>query len=209
MRVTVSMPCFGRPKRTIRAIESLFSQNINGWEALVVGDGCPVIADFINSGTFEAAAEGALKNGNRFEMTNLDKNYGGCGYYITNMNIHRAVGAYFVFLDNDDVILPNHLDNYLSGIEGTNYDFVYYDSYVEPYGGARISNLSNGHIGHSELIIRTDYLRLMPAHTNVYGHDWSLVENMIVAGAKSQKAVNKPQTYIVKSVPVKKEEGFD
>ena len=52
MRLTISMPCFGRPQRTIRAIESICNQTINGWEALVVGDGCSVMQDYIFSNYF-------------------------------------------------------------------------------------------------------------------------------------------------------------
>jgi hypothetical protein len=40
----------------------------------------------------------------------------------------------------------------------------------------------------------------MPKQLNHYGHDWTLIENMIRNGAKHQKAENKPLTYIVKGV---------
>ena len=57
MRLTLSMASYGRPQRTIRAINSIANQNINGWEALVIGDGCPVMQDFIDSDYFEDLIE--------------------------------------------------------------------------------------------------------------------------------------------------------
>ena len=53
MRLSVSMPCYGRPQRTIRAINCIANQSINGWEAFVIGDGCPVMQDFIDSDYFK------------------------------------------------------------------------------------------------------------------------------------------------------------
>lgn len=201
MRITISMPCFGRPQRTIRAIESICNQSTNGWEALVVGDGCPVMQDYIFSNYFSDLTRDANKRGNILNISNLAKNYGGHGYYITNLNIQRAKGKYFTFMANDDVILPNHFENYLSGIEGTEYDFVYFDSFIEPYGGLRNAELRYGGIGHSEILVNTEFLRKMPPHTAEYGHDWVLIENMINSSTNGFiKCTGKPATYVVKGL---------
>jgi hypothetical protein len=199
MRLTVSMPCYGRPQRTIRAIENVADQNINGWEALIVGDGCPKFQDLWLSGAFMDVIEHCKQNGNKIFVLPNSVNKGGWGYDIINRNIQRAVGKYFMFMSNDDIIKPNHFENYLSGIENTDYDFVYYDSYVEAYGDKRNAQLRSGSIGHSELIVRTEFLKQMPPHTPNYGHDWELIENMIKAGAKYTKIHSEP-TYIVKGV---------
>jgi hypothetical protein len=199
MRVTISMACFQRPKRTIRAIESIVNQNINGWEALVVGDGCPFMADYITSNYFSDLVRHANSKGNSLQISNLSENKGGYGYHIINMNIDRAKGKYFTFMADDDVILENHLENYLSGIENTELDFAYYDSFIEPHGLVRIAELESGKIGHSELIIKTDFIRKMPKHTKEYGHDWSLIENMIKNSSNSKKIESMP-TYIVKGI---------
>ena len=139
MRVSISLPCYGRPKRTIRSIENICNQTINGWEALVVGDGCPIMQDYLDSNYFSDLIYESKKMGNILDISNLTENKGGHGYYITNMNIERAKGKYLTFFANDDEILPNHLESYLSGIENTNYDFVYFDSFIEPYNGNRIA----------------------------------------------------------------------
>lgn len=209
MKLTLSMPCYGRPKRTIRAIESIVSQTMNGWEALVVGDGCSVMRDYIFSNYFSDLVRTAKANGNDLLISNNFENKGGCGYHIINQNIERAKGKYFMFMSNDDVIKSNHFENYYSAINNTDYDFVFFNSWVEPYNTPRTAALSFGNIGHSELVIKTDFLRKMPQHSPEYGHDWELVNNMLSAGAKHYYAGYNERTYIIKSVPNKEELNID
>ena len=208
MRLTLSMPCYGRPQRTIRAIECIANQNINDWEALVIGDGCSVMKDYLYSGYFNDIRIECAKRGNDFIIDNNPVNQGGHGFAITNNNIKIAQGKYFVFFANDDIILPNHFENYLSQIEGTDLDFVYFNSIVKPINSLRVSQLQYGTIGHSELIVRTEFLRQMPTHNEHYGHDWQLIENMTKLG-KHKKADNCPPTYYVMSLSDNREQGID
>jgi glycosyltransferase involved in cell wall biosynthesis len=208
MRLTVSMPCFGRPERTIRAINSIANQSINGWEALVIGDGCPVMQDFIDSDYFQDIIKMCSFYGNDLIIENNPINKGGHGFAITNNNIQIASGKYFTFFANDDIILPNHFENYLSQIEGTDLDFVYFNSIVAPINSLRSSSLQYGTIGHSELIVRTEFLKQMPIHNEHYGHDWELIKAMSEIG-KYKKAENCPPTYYVMSLSDKREQGID
>ena len=208
MRLSVSMPCYGRPQRTIRAINCIANQTINGWEALIIGDGCPVMQDFIDSDYFKDLIEMCSYNGNDLIIDNNPVNQGGHGFAITNNNIKIAQGKYFTFFANDDIILPNHFENYLSQIENTDLDFVYFNSEVKPTNSTRISRLEYGMIGHSELIIRTEFLRQMTTHNQHYGHDWALIQSMMQNG-KHKKAENCPATYHVMSLSDRREQGID
>jgi glycosyltransferase involved in cell wall biosynthesis len=208
MRLSLSMPCYGRPQRTIRAINCIANQNINGWEAFVIGDGCPVMQDFIDSDYFKDIIEMCSYNGNDLIINNNPVNQGGHGFAITNKNIEEAEGKYFVFFANDDIILPNHFENYLSQIEGTDLDFVYFNSQVKPTNSLRVSRLEYGMIGHSELIVRTKFLQQMPTHNEHYGHDWALIQSMMQHG-KHKKAENCPATYHVMSLSDNREQGID
>lgn len=208
MRLTVSMPCFGRPQRTIRAINCIANQNINGWEAYIVGDGCPVMRDFIESEYFAGLIDQCSYNGNNLMICNNPVNKGGHGFAITNNNIQLAQGKYFTFFANDDIILSNHFENYLSQIEGTDLDFVYFNSEVKPTNSLRVSRLEYGMIGHSELIVRTEFLRQMPTHNEHYGHDWALIQSMMQNG-RHKKAENCPATYHVMSLSDRREQGID
>ena len=208
MRLTLSMASYGRPQRTIRAINSIASQNINDWEALVIGDGCPVMQDYLDSGYFNDIRIECTNRGNDLYIDNNPINQGGNGFAIINNNIKIAQGKYFVFFANDDIILPNHFENYLSQIENTDLDFVYFDSFVAPRNAIRNAQLQYGMIGHSELIVKTDFLRQMPTHNEHYGHDWALIQSMIQNG-KHKKAVNCPPTYQVMSLSDNREQGID
>jgi len=207
-RLTVSMPCFGRRKGTIRAIECIANQTANDWEALVTGDGCPIMQDFVDSNYFADIVKDCNAKGNQLIIKNNKENRGGHGYFIINENIQFARGKYFTFFANDDILLPNHFDNYLSAIENTNYDFMYFDSYVAPRRANRVTQLQYGMIGHSELIVNSSFLREMPKHNQEYGHDWSLIETMAKFG-KHAKAINHPPTYHVMSLSDNREQGID
>lgn len=206
-RLTLSMPCFARRKGTIRAVECIANQTINNWEALVIGDGCPIMQDFIDSNYFADIQKDCQAKGNDLYIANNPAPKGGHGYAITNNNIKIAQGKYFVFFANDDVILPNHFESYLSEIEGTDLDFVYFNSLVVPNNQIRNAQLQYGHIGHSELIVRTEFLRQMPKHNEHYGHDWTLIEQMAIAG-KHLKSENS-STYHVMSLSDNREQGID
>jgi hypothetical protein len=208
MRLTLSMASYLRPQRTMRSIECITNQSINGWEALIVGDGCPFIGEILPTDALDPYYAKAEEGGNTLIVENLPNNLGGFGCHIINQNIERAKGEYFIFYANDDIILPNHFENYLSAIEGTDYDFVYFNSNIMGEF-TRNSSLNYGQIGHSELIIRTDFLKKMPKHMDGYGHDWDLIQNMISAGAKYRKADEKPPTYIVKSLANNREQNID
>lgn len=200
LKLTISMPSYLRPQRTIRAIECIAKQEMNGWQALIGGDGCPELENFILSGYFDDMVQDCGKRGNILSICNYEKNMGGCGFAVTNANIRQARGEYFIFFANDDVILPNHFSNYYGGISGTDLDFAYFNSRIEHTGEIRNSALEFGRIGHSELIIKTSFLKQMPPHDSAYGHDWRLIQNMLKAGAKHKKIDSAP-TYIVKSLP--------
>jgi hypothetical protein len=164
--------------------------------------------DYLNSGYFNDIIIECANNGNNLIIENNPVNQGGNGFAIINNNIKIAQGKYFVFFANDDILLPNHFENYLSQIENTDLDFVYFNSEVKPNNSIRNSRLEYGMIGHSELIVRTEFLRQMPTHNEHYGHDWALIQSMMLNG-KHKKAENCPATYHVMSLSDNREQGID
>ncbi len=215
-KVTVSLPCYKRPERTLRAIECIRKQTVRkNIELLITIDGDidllkRVFSLYYNdpSPTIEDYISDKYLDGFKIQIDCVEHG-GNWGTAIRNKHIREASGKHFIFMGSDDTTEPNHVENYLSQIEGTDLDFVAFDSYVEPNNAPRNTQFQEGMIGHSELIIRTDFLRTMPPHEPVYGHDWTLVKNMMAATGKYKKAVGAPQTYIVKSIPGKPEQGID
>jgi glycosyltransferase involved in cell wall biosynthesis len=198
-RITVSMPCWGRPERTKRSIEAILAQDTQGWEAIVIGDKCPHFQALIDSGWIYDKQVEAMKNGNKLIAFNASEHSGGCGYKQTNFAIQNARGKYLVFYANDDVILPNHFSHYLE-IEDTDFDYMYFNSYIAPLKQARDSALAPARIGHSEIIVTTELARRCRPHIDKYGHDWEFIYDVIHKG-KGQKSKSKLTTYHVMHVP--------
>lgn len=175
------------------------AQDTNGWEAIIIGDKCPHFQKLIDSGWIYDKQVESLSKGNKLIAFNADKHTGGCGYKMTNFAIQNARGKYLVFFANDDLIQPNHFSHYLE-IEGTDYDYMYFNSYISPLSAPRIPRLAPSEIGHSEIIVKTELARRAPAHENKYGHDWDFIR-FISEHGKGAKSESELTTYHVRSVP--------
>jgi glycosyltransferase involved in cell wall biosynthesis len=195
-RISIVIPCWGRPARTRRIINNVLSQTINNWEAFIIGDGCPHFENMIESHEVAYFKKAAEEGGNLLHCYNLKENGGGFGHHIVNDAVSKALGKYFIFAGNDDILLPNHFEHYLSEIENTDLDLVYYNTYVGPTKSIRNAQLKAGSIGHSELIIRTDFMRDIQ-HDPKYSHDWRFIEQLINKQPKHKKAQSTYCTYVV------------
>lgn len=224
------MPCFGRPERTKRAIESILSQTVNNWQAYIIGDFCPDFQKMyeensaLGKNSWEARA---LAAGNEIIMFNAKPHEGGYGYTYRNYVNHHNNAENVLYLDNDDTLQTNHMENYLAGIEGTDNDFVFFNTkqaYMQRYhakcnngmlpgADAYIRNTyaAEGGIGHAELIIRSKFLKDHPEiqETAEYGHDWKFIQQMINAGAKYEKAKNPLATYNIMGAGELRETDID
>lgn len=204
--VTFCMPCYGRPARTERAINCIINQTITNWEAFIVGDGCPEFEKLIPK--FDQIIKDEAKKGNRLILYNRQPHAGYFGYAVRNEIVQKATGVYFLYLDNDDQISPDHAESRVSAmIASDNADFLYFKTYL-PGNVMRGPELKEGYIGHSELIVRTDFLQKMPPQVAQHGHDWYLIRNMMEAGGRSAY-VDKTPTYYVMGVGANREPGID
>jgi glycosyltransferase involved in cell wall biosynthesis len=208
MDLTVCVPCYGRPERTKRLVEQVVNQNIGSWEAYFIGDSCEDFQRTLESGWFDSMRRSIKQENCALITSNMYVRSGGWGYNIRNKIKELASGKYFIYLDNDDCIAPNHFKNYLSAIKNTDYDFVYFNSQLNWNNSIRNSILEFGLIGHAEIIVKTSFLKEMPLHSDAYGHDWTLIDNMLKAGAKYTKS-NNPPTYYVMGAGSNREVGID
>ena len=74
MKLTLVCPCWKRPQRTIRAIESVLAQDFTGAETIFVGDACALFQEKIDDGTFAKYSELAEAKGNKMIFVNLTEN---------------------------------------------------------------------------------------------------------------------------------------
>ena len=199
-RITISMACYGRPERTKRSIQCILDQDINNWEAFIMGDCCPDFQKLIDSGYLQSIKEEQEKKGNIIHFFNAEKNGGGCGYKLINYAIQNATGKYFIFYANDDIILEDHFSNYLE-IENTDLDYMFFNSWIDPIDKTRVSKLVICEIGHSEIILTTELAKQLPEHSPIYGHDWEFINAMSKQG-KGEKSKNNILSYRVMHVPM-------
>jgi len=201
-KLSIVVPCWERPARTRRIINNILAQkcDYHTWEAFVIGDGCPQFQNMIDGGEVDYFQKQASKRGNKFHMFNMDKNYGGCGYHIVNYAVENAFSNYFIFAGNDDILTENHFIHYLSEIEGTDLDLVYYKTFVCPENKIRDPKLVYGSIGHSELIIKTSIVK-KTKHMSGYGHDFDFIQQVLKLSTKMKKAESPNQTYVVTHIP--------
>jgi glycosyltransferase involved in cell wall biosynthesis len=182
-------------------LENLEKQTIDNFEVFIIGDGCPHFQELMDSREFMDWKTRMEERGIGIVSFNYEKNWGGWGYKIYNYAIDNARGEYFMFAGNDDIIESDHLEFYLSGIDGTDLDMVYYNSFVIPWGHPRFSSLEIGSIGHSEVIIRTELVKMSPRHKSSYCNDWEFIKNIIESPIKISKTDNLYKwTYYISAV---------
>lgn len=210
-KITLCMPTFGRPIRTRRMLDCIQAQTMNNIEFLFWGDACPEYQKLIRSEWFWQWWHQFEEKGNcLFFMNNA---IGGRDWGAKIINAARFVARapYFCIINNDDKILPEYAEFYYNSIAKTENDFVYNTTYVYNAGNTwfRHPEIKQGAIGHNEIIIKTEFLRKMPAEINSYEQDWILVQNMIAAGGKHQKGYAPHPTYYVMSTPGQVEPGME
>lgn len=193
------MPCWGRPQRTRRMIECILSQTRNDYEIFVVGDGCPHFQAMIDSGEAKSFQNRAIERGGVLHIWNEKEHIGGYGQHIIDLAIDRAQGKFFLFLANDDIIDADHFAHYLSDIEHSPFDMACYKTRIlEKF--TRYPQLKACHIGHSEIIIRADFLKRMPKVPASGIHDWSLIEQIMLHNGKIKMSLSERTTYHVRQL---------
>lgn len=205
-KVSLIVPSYMRPERTQRVIDCILNQDFVGFEAYIVGDNCPVIQKYIDEGKQKEYAKIAESKGNKLSIFNMPLHYGGYGYQARNTCVKLAMGEYIMFLDNDDIIEPDHISNYYNAICKTENDFMYFNSWLDPIeevrgtrGKIRYTKIEEGMIGHAEIIAKSSLLKSLKPETPEYNHDWLYIKQMLDLGAKYEKSENKP-TYKIMGV---------
>jgi hypothetical protein len=204
-KVSLIVPSYMRPERTQRVIDCILNQDFVGFEAYIVGDNCPFIQKLVDEGKQKEYAKIAESKGNKLAIFNMPIHYGGYGYQARNTCVKLAIGEYVMFMDNDDVIEPDHISNYYNAISKTENDLMYFNSWLDPIevrgtrGKIRDTKMEEGMIGHAEIIVKSSLLKSLKPETPEYNHDWKYIKQMLDEGAIYEKSNNKP-TYKIMGV---------
>ena len=116
-KLTCICPVWQRPQRTLRAIESVLAQDFQGYEMIFIGDCDPVFQQRLDDGTFKSYSDRAAEKGNVMIFINRTERGRGWGHAARKEGVDMATGKYICFLDNDDMLKPNHFTNYYTFME--------------------------------------------------------------------------------------------
>lgn len=114
---TVVMPAYGVEKYLTKAVESIKSQTFSDWELIIVEDGSP-------DKTGELA-EKLKETDARIKVVHHEKNKGLSE--ARNTGIEHASGRYIWFMDPDDTVDHNLLEQVAGSLEKTGHDWLYLD----------------------------------------------------------------------------------
>jgi glycosyltransferase involved in cell wall biosynthesis len=112
-KISIILPCYNVEKYLARSIESALAQSYSDFELLVIIDGSP--------DSSKSIAENFTKIDNRIQV--FEKENGGLSD-TRNYGLERAKGEFIYFMDSDDWIEPNLLEDNLKIIEDENLDLV-------------------------------------------------------------------------------------
>lgn len=213
--VTAILRSYGRPLRTKRMLDCLNNQVFNGFELLFMGDGCPHFSALVKSDWFKEWKQSFEAKKNKVHYFNQASPHNDWGAHVLYIGAKIAIGKYLLILDNDDMILPEHIDFYYHSIERLQNqtpapDFVYNPTIVWNGGNkwVRQPELRHGGIGHQELIIKTEFFKKMPKEPATYEQDWWMVQEMLQNGHGAKGNTPFP-THQIMSIKDKPEPGFE
>jgi glycosyltransferase involved in cell wall biosynthesis len=111
--ISVVIPTAQRPRLLLSALESIANQTYRDLEVIVVNDG----------GTPLDSVVQPWRQRLSLTLVQLDRRYGPAR--ARNAGVDHASGEYIAFLDDDDIVLPDHLQMAHAAMGSTNADFVY------------------------------------------------------------------------------------
>lgn len=115
--VSIIMPAYNAEKYIGEAIESVIAQTYKDWELVIVDD-CS------KDKTAEIAQSYVTKD-SRIKLYKLKQNKGVAN--ARNVAMEKAQGQYIVFLDSDDMWLPEKLAKQIEFMRENGYVFTYHD----------------------------------------------------------------------------------
>ncbi|MFN3781956.1 MAG: glycosyltransferase family 2 protein, partial [Candidatus Kapaibacteriota bacterium] len=116
-KVSVIVPTFNRPSMLKNAIQSILNQTLQDFEIIVVndaGEDVRSIVEFFNDKIIKYVSHSENKK----------------QAATRNTGIRNARGKYLVYLDDDDVFLPNHLETLVSFLDANpKFKIAYTDAF--------------------------------------------------------------------------------
>lgn len=127
--ISVIVPIYNVEKYIADCISSIITQSYKNLELILVDDG--------STDNSYAICESFCKKDRRIRLTTVNR--GGVSK-ARNIGIEKSKGEYLLFVDSDDILLPDALLHYVNNVNQTNADIVksgweahYYDGRIKTY----------------------------------------------------------------------------
>ena len=196
VKVSVIVPAYNEEKRIERCLKSLLNQTYNDYEIIVVNDGS-------TDDTMKVLSK--YKN----KITIIDKE-NGCQGSARNLGIKKAKGKYLTFVDSDDYIAPNMLEELAETAEKKMSDIVACDIfkviddkniYYNNLTNFTNDNVINFMLSHPGPVARL-YKKSLFINNNLFFIENAIYEDLGVIPllgiyVKNVSYVNKPLYYYV------------
>jgi glycosyltransferase involved in cell wall biosynthesis len=163
-----------RETKLFRALDSVYCQNYENFEILLMSDGCEKTREIYTRMLLDGRYDSRLKY---HEVVRL----GTWGGNPRNTGIDIATGEIICYLDIDDYFEPWHL-SHIAEHFGDN-QFVYFNDFVlnpvsQMPNKPRLTRLAISNCGTSSIAHRKDIKSRWPVIGN-YAHDWKFIELLI------------------------------
>ena len=113
MKLTIIIPVYNKIRYLSAMLEQVMDQTFRDYECLLIDDG--------STDGSGAVCDAFAARDDRFRVFHIPN--GGVSH-ARNVGLDAARGTYITFIDSDDSILPNHLENLVSAIEHSGADLV-------------------------------------------------------------------------------------
>jgi len=146
-----------------RAVQSVIKQDFDSWELIIISDGCEITSRAYNE---------TLKDDHRIKLIEISKQPTWSGE-PRNAGIREAVGKWIIYLDTDDIYLPDYLSSINDSIGDM--DWYWVNDLWQKNGGweERQCDITRfGQCGTSNMIHKS---RVQWKQKPDYGHDWIVI----------------------------------
>jgi glycosyltransferase involved in cell wall biosynthesis len=211
MKISIIMPVYlgdyagsskNKKEKFERAIKSFLDNTYQNKELVIVSDGCvnsKIIYNlkysFHSNIKFISIQKQPLFSGN-----------------VREAGIRNAVGDIISYLDADDLIDKDHIENIAKAFKESNVDWIYYNDYIKYFGhdtkptAKREVSLEHGRAGTSCIAHKNHKNISWSGCDNIYsgskvvtGGDWTFIEQLIKKYPNHKKATG--MKYIVCHIP--------
>ena len=108
--ISIIIPNYNKSNYIVESIDSIKEQTSNNWECIIIDD--------CSTDNSVLTIKSAIKNDDRFRLYINNKNRGGA--FSRNIGIKKSSGKYIVFLDSDDILDKNCIQNRFNKISTSN-----------------------------------------------------------------------------------------